>query len=339
MNAIKGAGATMVVSADAIGLPVPRWTDARVDRLCALLGEGETFERIGVALGTTRNSVAGQVFRLRVVGDPRLPDPAAPKTVIRARLAKPGDQKKGKLHGGTLRRFQSNEAHGSRFRFPDTHPALVEGRTIFPTRVFPATEVPRLLVEGKNSRKIGNVVMKGRWRGFPIFTLTLEERATCPRSCLEWRSCYGSNMQFARRVAHGPALEARLWSELEEKQRRHPGGFLVRPHVLGDFYSVDYAELWAEALETFPALHVFGYTAHNPFSAIGNVVRELLGVHPDRFCFRFSGLNNERNGSVVIERGAATEHVVCPAQTGKTDCCATCALCWHSDRTIAFWRH
>jgi hypothetical protein len=28
-----------------------------------------------------------------------------------------------------------------------------------------------------------------------------------------------------------------------------------------------------------------------------------------------------------------------PAQTGKTDCCATCALCWHSDRTIAFLRH
>ena len=31
--------------------------------------------------------------------------------------------------------------------------------------------------------------------------------------------------------------------------------------------------------------------------------------------------------------------ILCPAQTGATDCCATCALCWASTRTIAFRRH
>lgn len=255
-------------------------------------------------------------------------------------IALPGvGHRKGYGQGGALRRFEAIDAHGSRFRMPDTHPALVKGRTIFPSRVFPAGAVPRLLIDGHNSRKIGRTVMKGRYKGFRIFTLTLEERATCPRSCTEWRSCYGSNMQFARRVEHGAALEHRLWTELAEKQAAHPGGFLVRLHVLGDFYSVDYAELWADALEEFPALNIFGYTAREPDSAIGDVIRGVLGLHPDRFHVRFSGLDAPANGSVVIERGAATPHVVCPAQTGGTDCCATCALCWHSDRTIAFWRH
>ena len=31
--------------------------------------------------------------------------------------------------------------------------------------------------------------------------------------------------------------------------------------------------------------------------------------------------------------------IICPAQTGATDCCATCALCWNSVRSIAFRRH
>ncbi len=33
------------------------------------------------------------------------------------------------------------------------------------------------------------------------------------------------------------------------------------------------------------------------------------------------------------------QSIPCPAQTGATDCCATCALCWQSDRSIAFKRH
>ena len=31
--------------------------------------------------------------------------------------------------------------------------------------------------------------------------------------------------------------------------------------------------------------------------------------------------------------------ILCPAQTGATDCCATCALCWQSLRSIAFRPH
>ena len=123
------------------------------------------------------------------------------------------------------------------------------------------------------------------------------------------------------------------------KQTLHPAGFVVRLHILGDFYSVDYAELWAEALEAYPALHVFGYTARAPDSDIGTVIAQLLGVHPNRWRVRFSGHDGPTDGSIVVESADETEHVICPAQLGKTDCCATCAFCWHSDRTVAFLRH
>jgi hypothetical protein len=247
--------------------------------------------------------------------------------------------RKGYAHGGSQRRFESIPAQGHRLHLGDRHPAIAEGKSLFQARVYDAADLPRLLVSGINSRKIGKVVTKGAWRGFPIFTLTLEERKTCPSTCAESRTCYGNSMNWARRISATPAFERRLWDELEAKQARHADGFVVRLHVLGDFYSTDYVELWAEALETFLALRVFGYTAHAPDSEIGTLIRELIGLRPDRFALRFSGLDADHHGSVVIERGEATRHTICPAQTGGTDCCATCGFCWQSDRTVAFWRH
>jgi hypothetical protein len=243
--------------------------------------------------------------------------------------------------GGPLRRFASIKPDGGSLILGDQHPAVTEGRTIFPTTVNPVghPKLQRLLKSGHNSRKIGAQVRKGHWRGFPIFTLTLQERATCPRTCEVWNSCYGNRMPYAQRIAHGPAFEAALWDELADKQREHPDGFVIRLHILGDFYSVDYAELWGEALESYPALHLFGYTAHTYAGPIGEVIAGLNGMHPDRCAFRFSGHDGPSYGSVVVGSADATEHLICPAQTGGTDCCATCALCWHSTRTIAFLRH
>jgi hypothetical protein len=63
------------------------------------------------------------------------------------------------------------------------HPAAVEGRTIFPRSVVGAADSPRLLVSGHNNSKLGKEVLRGSRAGWPIFHLTLEERATCPRSC------------------------------------------------------------------------------------------------------------------------------------------------------------
>src|SRR5260221_4939880 len=124
------------------------------------------------------------------------------------------------------------------------HPALTEGRTIFPGQVRSPTASPSVLMPGANSAKLGAVVSKGAWRGFPIYSLTLEERSTCPRSCHNWSTCYGSGMPWAWRVRHGIALDVALHRELGVLQARHPGGFAVRLHQLGDFPSVRYVERW-----------------------------------------------------------------------------------------------
>lgn len=239
-------------------------------------------------------------------------------------------------YGGPLRRFESIAPKGHRVNLHPTHPALTDSRTLFRKSVFEPSALPRLLIDGHNSRKIGKRVEKGHWAGFPIFTLTLEERATCPTSCAEWRTCYGNSMPFARRIEHGRAFEERLWEELAVKQAKHPGGFVVRLHILGDFYSVDYAELWAEALEAYPALHVFGYTAQLPQSPVGQVIAELLGARGERFRVRFSGLDAPTDGAIVVDAAEQTEHLICPAQLKQTDCCATCGLkLQFGDRKVA----
>jgi hypothetical protein len=215
------------------------------------------------------------------------------------------------------------------------------GRTIFPSRVFEPAEVRRVLKDGHQSRKIGAFVTKGFAKGWPIYTLTLEERATCPRSCPQWLGCYGNNMQAAERIEAGPELEVAIICEVAALAARHPGGFLVRLHVLGDFYSVGYVALWGELLRRHPALHLFGFTAHAPSTGIGKAVALLAADFGwRRAAIRFSGQPHEHRASQVIDAGEDPgASIPCPAQTGATDCCGTCALCWQSERSIAFGRH
>lgn len=245
-------------------------------------------------------------------------------------------------HTSTIRRFASAtkrvDKHHMGVELSALHPAHRSGRSIFPTRVFDPDEVGRVLKDGHQSRKIGKFVTKGPRRGWPIFTLTLEERATCPRNCKAWGFCYGNNMQAAERIVAGPELEEALWNELLQLQFAHPGGFMVRLHILGDFYSLGYVKLWRRALDAFPALHVFGFTAHQPESEIGAALWQLSGNHWDRFAVRFSGMRGEMMASHLADE-ADPMAIACPAQTGATECCATCALCWHSQRSIAFARH
>lgn len=219
------------------------------------------------------------------------------------------------------------------------HPAYRTGRSMFTSRVYDVDEVVRVLKTGHQSRKIGKIVQKGTRRGWPIFTLTLEERATCPRSCKAWGFCYGNNMQAAERIVAGPELEDALAFELEQLQADHPDGFMVRLHVLGDFYSTGYVEFWKQRLKLLPALHVFGFTAHDPVnSRIGSALLDLVTNQWDRFALRFSGLEGPLLGSQLIP-ATHPDAIQCPAQTDATDCCATCALCWQSKRSIAFARH
>jgi hypothetical protein len=217
------------------------------------------------------------------------------------------------------------------------HPANRHARSIFTSRVFDPSEVVRVLKTGHQSRKIGKFVTKGPRRGWPLFTLTLEERVTCPRSCKAWAFCYGNSMQAAERIVAGPELEEALWNELLALQFAHPGGFMVRLHVLGDFYSPAYVRLWQRALQAFPALHVFGFTARLPGTEIGDALLALTRQW-DRFAIRFSGFDGPELGSQLMP-DAHPRAIPCPAQTDATDCCATCGLCWQSRRSIAFTKH
>lgn len=212
-----------------------------------------------------------------------------------------------------------------------SHPAASGSRTVYPSTVVAPDSSPRLLVSGINSRKIGSHVTKGAWSGMPIFTLTLEERATCPRSCAHWLDCYGNAMHFARRHQHGPALEQRLEFELAVLAAQNPTGFVVRLHVLGDFYSVGYVGRWHEWLRRFPSLRVFGYTARRRTTAIGANVEALNILYPGRWVVRFSGEVREM-GAVTIyrkpDKSRVAEGIVCPAMTGAATCCGACGLCW-----------
>lgn len=230
------------------------------------------------------------------------------------------------------RRFTDHPVPGERIiSLPNDHPAVLESRTLFPSRVI---EHPaRILKSGQHSRKIGSHVTKGAWKGMPIFTLTLEERATCPRRCSHWNDCYGNKMHWPHRHRHGEATEHKLGTELEVLADDHPSGFIVRLHVLGDFYSVEYVHLWRTFMYTLPMLRVFGYTARDRYEPIGTALAGMRNTFSSRWWVRWSG-EDKRTWLSTGESG-----IVCPAQTEKTECCGTCALCWTAKKPIRFLSH
>ena len=212
--------------------------------------------------------------------------------------------------------------------------------------------------------KLGKKVTKGKLSGFPILTLTLEERATCPASCIHWADCYGNNMMNATRYAGDDALLQQIESDLTHYQAKYPKGFLVRLHVLGDFFSVAYVAQWAKWLSMFPALHVYGYTANQPDAidskerAIGESLLSLRLACGIRFAVRFSGSysdefaalsqDDERSVALLAEKKA----FLCPTQiskeTGKlakkdeptlAASCGDCGLCWQASKPVVFLTH
>jgi hypothetical protein len=227
---------------------------------------------------------------------------------------------------------------------PYDHSAVMDARTVYPKTVMAVSDDTTVLKTGANQWKLGGEILKGDWRGFPIYALTLEERATCPKSCKHWRSCYGNHMHRAHRMQHGMALERRLEIEVARHAVDHPRGFAVRLHVLGDFYSVEYVDLWRRMLEQHPALHVWGYTArHDVNDPIAAALVVLAQDQPERFAVRFSNAPTP----FAVPTTISVEHpfqvpddtTLCPQETDRTESCSTCALCWQSRERIAFMTH
>jgi hypothetical protein len=254
-------------------------------------------------------------------------------------------------HDGALSRFVGTAAHGDRDKasLPPHAKAIVEARSHFPTTVVNPEDSPRLLVSGHNSAKVGADVRKGPWRGMPIYVLTLEERATCPRSCAVWHACMGNAMPLARRHRYTPRLLPLLDAELYDKASQHPEGFAVRLHALGDFPDRDYLHAWIRWLMALPQLHVWGYTAHRPDTRIGRSIMRANRRWPERWAVRFSVDASEARGPMQATtswkiNGAlqAVDGIVCPAQEHKTATCGTCGLCWAqaaANKRIVFIGH
>lgn len=216
-----------------------------------------------------------------------------------------------------------------------------ERRTIYPKSVLYPDESEFVLIGGHNQTKIGRDVRKGHLKGAAIYCLSLEERATCPVECRHWSNCYGNNMPFSKRFKHGPSLLAAIDQDLS--RLTHDGRkILVRLHILGDFYSVEYVSFWMDMLEKYPGLHLFGYTARNAEgSDIGRKVMWMNMIFPKRSAIRFSNQGVRRNGAVTIKNRdeCPPDAFICPQQTARTRACATCAACWEGTKNVAFLEH
>lgn len=225
---------------------------------------------------------------------------------------------------------------------PVDHPALAEARTLHPKTVVSPLDSQRCLISGFNNRKIGGEILKGPWKGMPIYTLALEERATCPTSCRHWRSCYTNGLHLLKRFRHGADLESSIEIEVAMLLRQNPKGVAVRLHISGDFYSVEYVRLWERLMDRHDKLHVFGFTARidrdDPIAEA--LVRLTLRLWP-RFAMRFSNAPVDECSTISIEHPIQrpSDAIICPQQQAKTDTCGTCGLCWATKRRIAFLQH
>ena len=196
----------------------------------------------------------------------------------------------------------------------------------------------KLLKPGTNNKKLGGIITAKKWTGKRMYSLTLTERDTCPTSCHHWDDCYGNNMPFAHRFAtHGLMYE--LAEEIESLCNKYPEGIVIRLHVLGDFYSTKYVGFWADMLDKYDNLAIFGYTGRGD-EPIAVALIKLNYLHPDRCVIRFSRSHEYIGGNrYAAEESFTGESFTCPEQTGIMPSCAACGACWISNKTVRFLSH
>ena len=237
--------------------------------------------------------------------------------------------------------------------------SLIATSSTHRTRYLKSVKPPddNMLKSASYNKKLGKQISVTKWKDMPMYALTLEERNTCTPSCSQYDICYGNNMPFAKRHDHThPEFEDYLMRSIDNvaSQRKCQDGFVVRLHVLGDFYSLSYVNAWQLALNKYPGLHAFGYTHHRHDSPIGKQLKRMNEAAPDRWQIRFSDDMDDQFRARVISgtydrslkhftdydhTEVHNNELVCPEQLGKTLGCTTCGYCWSSQNPVVFLAH
>ena len=205
---------------------------------------------------------------------------------------------------------------------------------------------PFSIIKESTNKKLGKKVLKGNKKDFKMYTLTLIERATCSDECEHWETCYGNNMMYAIRFnPYNKNFLPRLESDIKTiaNEPKNKNGFLLRLHVLGDFYNVDYVLFWKRMLKLYPNLNIYGYTRNHNNSKyldkrnIANEIIKLNTLFSTRFYIRFSNKLDIEESANSIDLGK--KGITCLAQIDDKKTCATCTLCWSSKKPINFITH
>jgi hypothetical protein len=327
------------------------WGIPAIERLKTLWMAGRTATEIAFefADGRSRNSIIGKVHALGLKRPPKAKRKREPGALLstkgyRKAYASKGDSPRARFVRVAQEPGVERHRRANKMRLPGFEADFIqEGRTKFAKSVKAPDR--NILVSGHNNIKIGRIVQKGPLRGYYIFTLSLEERKTCPSSCQHWQSCYGNNMPFAKRVDHtDPQFYQHLEfavSKLCAQAENRGSGVLARLHALGDFFSVDYAAFWQRMLVEHENLVIYGYTAHPLESPIGWFIAMMNSLFDKRCMVRFSngGMMQMSTVSIGEPESCPPDAFICPEQTGKTDGCDTCALCWSTRKNVAFLEH
>jgi len=198
----------------------------------------------------------------------------------------------------------------------------------------------KVLKPGRNNKKLGYKITKGKWKGKYLYSLTLTERSTCPVSCHHWDDCYGNNMPFAHRFDTEGLID-RLKEEIPQLIEKHKKGIVLRLHILGDFYSTEYAHFWRDMLLKYDSLCIFGYTAREISEPIGKAIWLNNIRFSDRHVVRYSRNIETTDLGIwyAAEESFEGNAFDCPEQSGKVKSCADCGLCWVAQKTVRFRSH
>ena len=218
-----------------------------------------------------------------------------------------------------------------------THPAIVNSQTMYRKNVHDAGNYAHAVIKASTNIKLGKKVTKGHLRGAKIFTLTLEERATCDSECEHWLDCYGNNMPFGHRFEANDALMVSIERDLDKLDAKGKP-YLVRLHILGDFFNLKYVLFWKKQLKNRELLNIYGYTRNHPNKPLGYALKLLRKQYGERFAIRFS--NYPDDPMSAQSKDLSTNGVDCPEQLGLAESCGDCALCWSMPKKpVIFYDH